>query len=147
MGFSLAGFLLALGLSFIYLILWARVTITGSENFNFGVKTIISVFIVIFFFFMPPEFDFSRAITAATGTNAVQVDSIETTSKIGQKEQSIVDNTPLETIPSDGTIIEYYGTCEAMQRKYPKGVPSDHPAYNEELDEDNVGWACATTSS
>lgn len=37
---------------------------------------------------------------------------------------------------------EYYQNCTELRKVYPKGVPSDHPAYAPKLDRDKDGWAC-----
>jgi micrococcal nuclease len=41
---------------------------------------------------------------------------------------------------SGGT--EYFKNCTELRKKYPEGVPSDHPAYASKHDRDKDGWAC-----
>ncbi|APC46453.1 thermonuclease [Aeribacillus phage AP45] len=44
------------------------------------------------------------------------------------------------TSSSGGT--EYFKNCTELRKKYPEGVPSDHPAYAPKHDRDKDGWAC-----
>ncbi|WP_240326776.1 thermonuclease family protein [Aeribacillus pallidus] len=44
------------------------------------------------------------------------------------------------TSSSGGT--EYFKNCTELRKKYPEGVPSDHPAYASKHDRDKDGWAC-----
>lgn len=37
---------------------------------------------------------------------------------------------------------ETFKNCKELNKKYPKGVKKDHPAYQDKLDRDKDGWAC-----
>lgn len=50
------------------------------------------------------------------------------------------NNTTGTTSSSSG--IEYFANCTELRKVYPKGVPSDHPAYQPKMDRDKDGWAC-----
>jgi len=43
---------------------------------------------------------------------------------------------------SGSTKQEYYKNCSELNKVYPNGVKSDHPAYRSALDRDKDGWAC-----
>jgi hypothetical protein len=37
---------------------------------------------------------------------------------------------------------EFFANCTELRKKYPNGVPSDHPAYQSKMDRDNDNFAC-----
>ncbi|MEH7440337.1 excalibur calcium-binding domain-containing protein, partial [Neobacillus drentensis] len=37
---------------------------------------------------------------------------------------------------------EFFANCTELRKKYPNGVPSDHPAYQPKMDRDNDNFAC-----
>lgn len=39
---------------------------------------------------------------------------------------------------------ETFKNCKEMRKKYPEGVPKEHPAYAPKHDRDNDDWACET---
>jgi micrococcal nuclease len=49
---------------------------------------------------------------------------------------------PAVTQPSTSTESEFFQNCTELRVKYPRGVPSDHPAYQPKMDRDKDNFAC-----
>jgi micrococcal nuclease len=52
------------------------------------------------------------------------------------------NNSSSAPAPSSSGGSEYFQNCTELRKKYPDGVPSDHPAYASKHDRDKDGWAC-----
>ncbi|MFX3673503.1 MAG: thermonuclease family protein [Paenisporosarcina sp.] len=69
------------------------------------------------------------------------VEDYSTDSGFQSQSQPVVA-TPPASQPSTSTESEFFQNCTELRKKYPSGVPSNHPAYQSKMDRDKDNYAC-----
>ncbi len=86
------------------------------------------------------DLDTQSAPAAAPASSSSSNQSSSSTS--GQAASS---STPASSAaPASGTT-EFFQNCTELRKKYPQGVPAEHPAYQSKLDRDHDNYACETS--
>lgn len=69
------------------------------------------------------------------------VEDYATDSGFDSQAQSTTAAPPVSQ-PTTSTEPEYFQNCTELRKKYPRGVPSTHPAYQAKMDRDKDNYAC-----
>jgi endonuclease YncB( thermonuclease family) len=76
----------------------------------------------------------------SNSTSSSSSSAKNSTSSSNSKSNS--SNTNYSNKPKSSEGIEWFKNCTELRKKYPNGVPSDHPAYQPKLDRDKDNFAC-----
>ncbi|WP_306659840.1 excalibur calcium-binding domain-containing protein [Bacillus sp. AFS017336] len=88
-----------------------------------------------------------RTTASATGTKVVTVASSKNVKMLSKgygpkREYAYVQYGTKKGYVLSSSLLEYFANCTDLRKKYPKGVPSTHQAYQTKLDRDKDKYAC-----
>lgn len=86
-------------------------------------------------------YDEAQEVAKSKKIGIWSVEDYTTDSGFDSQAQPAVTAPPVAQ-PSTSTESEFFQNCTELRVKYPRGVPSDHPAYQPKMDRDKDNFAC-----